>query len=390
MTSAELGDTVLVVDDDPNVLAGLRRHLGTRFNIACAQSGDEALQLVASGTPVAVALCDMRMPGMSGLELLKELRQVAPDTVRMMLTGNGDQRTATEAINQGNVFRFFTKPCPLSALTDGIEAGLQQYRLITAERELLHGTVTGSVRMLTEVLALVAPAMFARSQRLRTWAVAVGRVLRLPDTWCLETAALLAGIGMVAIPPEVAARHQAGHPLTAGEQAMVDKVPEIGADLIANIPRLEKVAEAVALQRASFAVRGDAVPLEARILHALLLLDEGGGGKVSAAALAALTQAGGRLDPDIVRAVRNALGADAADAEHTRRVRMDVGLSGLMPGDVLESDLMLGNGRLVLAAGETVTNAAFVRLRNLAKMFPFREPVRVTRAQYSERRHRWQ
>jgi response regulator RpfG family c-di-GMP phosphodiesterase len=389
MASVDTGNMVLVVDDDPNILAGLRRHLEPRFNIACAQSGGEALQLVANGAPVAVALCDMRMPGMSGLELLKELRKLAPDTVRMMLTGNGDQRTAAEAINQGNVFRFFTKPCPLSALTDGIQAGLRQYRLVTAERELLHGTVTGSVRMLTEVLALVAPAMFARSQRLRAWAVAVGHAMRLPDLWCLETSALLSGVGMVAVPPDLAARHQAGHPLTAAEQAMVDKVPEIGADLVGNVPRLEKVAQVVALQRASFGVRGDALPIEARILHALLVLDALGGGTVTLTALGALSNTGDRLDPDVVRAVRNALGVGAG-ANAFDRVRLEISLSGLLPDDVLESDLVLTNGRLVLASGETVTNAAFVRLRNLAKMFPFKEPVRVARAQLGERRHRWQ
>lgn len=390
MTMQCRDDTILVVDDDPNVLAGLRRHLGARFHLTCAQSGDEALALVERDGPVAVALCDMRMPGMSGLDLLQRLQQVTPDTVRMMLTGNGDQRTATEAINQGNVFRFFTKPCPLNTLTEGIEAALRQHHLITAERELLTGTVSGSIRLLTEVLALVAPAMFERSQRLRDWAGQVSTALNLPSSWCLEMAAALSCIGMVSIPPEILARHQSGHALTEAEQSMLDKVPEISAKLIGNIPRLEKVAEAVALQCARYDERGDLLPIEARVLHALLVVDEAGGGKLGPAALATLFQVPGRLDPFIAAAVATTLGQSAPGRTDDPRVHQDTAISGLLPGDILESDLSLANGRLVLAAGQPITNAVFVRLKNLAKMFSFREPVRVSRLQSSERLYRWQ
>lgn len=381
-------DTVLLVDDDPNILAGLRRHLAGRFNIACAHNGDEALKLVSGGEPVAVAVCDMRMPGMTGLELLQRLRVVAPDTVRMMLTGNGDQRTATEAINQGNVFRFFTKPCSLASLTEGIEAGIRQYELITAERRLLSGTVVGSVRMLTEILSLVAPETFQRGQRLYRWAGATAAEMRLDDSWCLETAALLAGIGFVAVPAEVIARQRTGHALTDAEQSMLRNVPEIGASLIANVPRLERVAKVVATQRGRFD-SGEPLLLEARLLHALMVVDDECGGALASAALARLDRFPGLLDPVAVVAVRAALGRMADEAAPTR-VHMLTAVAGLLPGDELEGDLLLANGRLVLAAGERITDTVFVRLRNLAKMFSFEEPVRVSRPQNSERQFRWQ
>jgi len=130
---------ILIVDDDAGLLAGLNRVLGDRFEIVAAQSGKEALTKVLSDGPFAVIVSDMRMPGMDGLEVLQRMQDLAPSTVRMMLTGNVDQSTAVKAINAGNVFRFFNKPMPIKDLADGIEAGLKQYELNVAAIAHLKG-----------------------------------------------------------------------------------------------------------------------------------------------------------------------------------------------------------------------------------------------------------
>ena len=81
----------------------------------------------------------MNMPLMNGVEFLKNVREIAPDTVRMMLTGNSDLKTAMNAANEGNVFRFLTKPCPSRLMGESLADGIRHYRLITAEREVLEG-----------------------------------------------------------------------------------------------------------------------------------------------------------------------------------------------------------------------------------------------------------
>lgn len=132
-----VSNKVLIVDDDANLLAGLLRILRGRFNVVGVTSGKEALAKVADAGPFAVILSDMRMPGMDGLELLRYMQDLAPDSVRMMLTGNPDQKTAVEAINSGKVFHFFIKPSPIKDLISGIEAGLQQYTLNLSIRKHL-------------------------------------------------------------------------------------------------------------------------------------------------------------------------------------------------------------------------------------------------------------
>ena len=150
-------DKTLFVDDEPNVLAACKRSLGRKVKITTATSGAEGLETIRKDGPFAVVLSDMRMPEMDGIQFICAVRQLAPDTVCMMLTGNSDQETAMNAVNRGQIFRFLTKPCPQEDLFAALEAGIKQYRLITAEKELLQKTLTGSIRALVDVLGLVNP-----------------------------------------------------------------------------------------------------------------------------------------------------------------------------------------------------------------------------------------
>ena len=134
---------VLFVDDEPNVLDGIRRVIHKKFDVSTAVSGAEALRLLEAEPEFAVIVSDMRMPEMSGVELLAEVKRSRPDMVRIMLTGNQDQKTAIEAVNRGEVFKFLTKPCEAATLTAALELSLRQYQLLTAERELLTRTLAG-------------------------------------------------------------------------------------------------------------------------------------------------------------------------------------------------------------------------------------------------------
>ncbi len=130
-------EKILLVDDDPNVLSGYRRHLGRRFTLLTALGGPEALALLANEPDVAVIIADMRMPVMNGVQFLTECARRHPDAVRMMLTGNADQDTAVQAVNRGHVFRFLSKPAAIEDVVEAVEAGLKQHHLHRAEHELI-------------------------------------------------------------------------------------------------------------------------------------------------------------------------------------------------------------------------------------------------------------
>jgi DNA-binding NtrC family response regulator len=89
---------VLFVDDEPNALEAFERQLRKRFSIRTAESAREALKILEKYGPCAVIVSDMRMPGMDGIQLLSRVKDLYPDTVRIMLTGNADQETAIGSV----------------------------------------------------------------------------------------------------------------------------------------------------------------------------------------------------------------------------------------------------------------------------------------------------
>ena len=127
---------ILIVDDEAYLLEAARRHLEKEFDVITANGGKEALEILSARPEFAVLIADMHMPGMNGLDLLIQSMQIAPDTVRIMLTGSGEQQTAMAAINQGHVFAFLRKPCPGEKLKAEIRAAVQQYHVTIADKEV--------------------------------------------------------------------------------------------------------------------------------------------------------------------------------------------------------------------------------------------------------------
>lgn len=115
---------ILFVDDEPAVLDGLRRGLRDHaggWDMTFLENPGEALERAAA---FDLAVCDMIMPAMNGIDLIVAMRRTQPDGVYILLTGAGDLPSAIDAINRAGIFRFFTKPCPADHLAKGIAAGL--------------------------------------------------------------------------------------------------------------------------------------------------------------------------------------------------------------------------------------------------------------------------
>ncbi len=386
-----MSEQILVVDDDHHLLSAFRRQLGERFDIATAQNGKDAIAAVHEAldaqAPFAVVLCDMRMPGIDGIETLEQIRDLSPDTVRLMLTGNADQQTAIDSINRGQIFRFYTKPYPLDQLGDGLQAALEQYRLVIAERELLEKTVTGSIKMLTDLMSLSDPVAYGLATRLRDWIQTLQKSFNMPYRWQLEVAASLVAVGHVALPPDLVAKKRQHVALNETEQLIFERTPEIARDLLANIPRLSKVAEIVFLQDRGFdgsgfpedGPKGNAIPLDARILKILKdLAAATDGGPLTAAALASLDKHKQQYDPVLLGKVRTCLKALVSGQAPAATVQLP--LAALRSGHVLLSDVRLINGHLIFPAHTALTQNQISRLQNLRKIFSFIEPVKVTEA----------
>ena len=377
---------ILFVDDDPNLLAAFQRNLRKLFSFDTATGGAEALALIKSSGPYAVIVADMQMPEMNGVELLAKVCEAAPDTVRVMLTGNADQLTATQAVNKGHIFSFLNKPCEPEALRLTLESALKQYALVTVERELLEGTLAGSVKVLSEVLSMIDPAAFGRGQKLRDSVRVFGQWLGMPTTWLYEMAALLADIGLVSVPPLILRKLEQGMDLIARERDMVERSPRIGHDLLVNIPRMEPVAKIVLYQSKHYdgsgfpsdKVAGEAIPFGARmlkILHDRVLLESEGIVKKRA-----YDTMKGRLhtyDPVLLDKCFQCFEAFLENAISADRKVLSLPVHELLPGQVLVSDIKTMNDVLLVAAGNRLTEIMISRLNNYAVFDTIKEPIYV-------------
>ncbi|MGQ9504810.1 MAG: HD domain-containing phosphohydrolase [Thermogutta sp.] len=375
-----MNQRILFVDDDPHILQAFQRTLRKRFDLDVAVGPEEGLRKVMKNGPFAVVVSDMRMPNMNGVEYLREVRKISPDTVRMILTGNADQQSAIDAVNEGYIFRFLTKPCPAEVLVKALEAGLEQHRLITAEKELLTSTLAGCIRVLTEILSLVAPEAFGRAVRVRDLVSRLCRELNVADAWQVEIATMLAPIGCIAMPEEIVTRAIRGEPLKDTEQATFQTHPRIAHDLISKIPRLEQVARIVAYQDKLYdgsgfpadLIQGEEIPLGSRIIKLAYDWDSLiSTGLSPELALAEITDRHGWYDPKVVNALRKTL-----NVQQMCIVR-EMKISDLVDGLILADNVYSVNGTLLCSKGQEITPAIRFRLRNYAVNVGIARPVRV-------------
>ena len=372
---------ILFVDDEPTVLDVLRRQLRHQFTVETAQTGDEALATIRQHGPFAAVVADYRMPRMSGVDLLVTVREVAPDTVRVVMTGQCDMEAAVSAINEGHIFRFLTKPCPTVTLVKVLQGCVAQYRLQHAERELLEKTLSGSVRVLSDILSLVSPEAFGRAGRLKDCVVHVVKALTLPDAWQDQVAALLSQIGCITLPGDTIAKMINDLPMSNSDRETIAAHPGVARSLLAHIPRLESVAQMIALQRAPLPpgartreelLREPAEIVGARLLHVALAVDQRMlHGRSVSEAVTDLRRSANEFGPVLVEALERFAARRAGTRVEAAFVR---DLKTLM---VLDEDVRTRDGLLLVSRGQQVTVAVIQRLRSFARGVGVAEPFRV-------------
>jgi response regulator RpfG family c-di-GMP phosphodiesterase len=371
---------ILFVDDETNILAAFKRQLHNLYDVDTAQGGMAGLEKVRTEGPFAVVVADLRMPGMDGIQFLTRTKEVSPDSVRMMLTGHADLATAINAINEGSIFRLLIKPCPHEVLVSSLDAALQQYRLVTAERDLLEKTLSNTVKLLSEVLSLTNPMAFSRTLRLRRIVRQIAANLRIRDGWQLELAAMLSQTGCVTLPTDILEKVYAGIPLTKNEQSLFASHPLIGYKLLINIPRLEVIASIIKDQQKPFEEypaqpeSGDAKKISqgAQILKIALDYDQLIQNNLAhAAAVQVLKEKPRQYNPEYVAGL-----GEKEIITGGWQVKL-VDSESVEIGMIADEDIHAKDGGLVMAKGQEMSMASVERLQLLAKGIGMIEPFRV-------------
>lgn len=363
--SSETRSRVLLVDDEEDVTRSLKRLLRKAFDVTTAASGEEALAQIEANDPFSVIVSDMRMPGMNGAEFLGRARVASRDSVRILLTGQADLEAAIQAVNDGGIFRFLTKPCGAESFRQIMADADALYRQKFAERDVLQQTLRGSVLVLADLLGVVNPRVARRSMEVRDAMANLARGLGVEDTWQFEVAGALSHLGCTTLPGPLVERALLGEALNDAERATWMSHPEFSASLIAHVPRLKDVSEMIARQLEVASEHGtkgpalqwDPVILGGEMLRTVIALSrEQSRGKNRSEGLAVMRRRGG-YPLELLTALRK-IGAPEPE-EHV----ISITCSQLRPRMLLRQDLRSRSGVVLAAAGTTV-NRTLVRLAN--------------------------
>ncbi|MEM5530034.1 HD domain-containing phosphohydrolase [Gammaproteobacteria bacterium AS21] len=362
--------SILFVDDEQNILNAYKRSLRKYFDIHTALSGAQALELIKEKHKFSVIISDMQMPNMNGVEFLQLAKKASKNSVRIMLTGNADQQTAIDAINQGDIYRFVNKPCTPEQMLDVLKVAIKQYLLITAEQELLQTTLKKSIEVLIETLTLACPSSFGSINRIKQHVGKCVRLMGAENTWKFESMAMLALVGYICLPDELLDKIANGQLLTQEQEEQYLKHSEVGYQLIKKIPRLDDIANVIKFQNKHYdgtgfpedELAGKDIPIGARVLK--LALDYERFSHITGSSDKALFQMekyAERYDPQIKKVFIEYL------HNYRKESVQALNLLALEEGMIIAEDIHTPEGILLVSEGQEITASLLNRLYNFDK-----------------------
>jgi response regulator RpfG family c-di-GMP phosphodiesterase len=375
-----MNNKILCVDDEESILRGFQLNLRKDFELHLAANGREGLEVFEKEKGFALVLSDMRMPEMDGATMLSKIKAIDPEVVTVLLTGHTDFESAIAAVNEGNVFRMLSKPCPPETLIKVLKDGLAQHDLIISKRILLDQTLRGAVDALAQSLSTAKPLFFGRAQRVRRIAKEIGEKLNVPNAWRLDVAAVFSQLSYISIPEAVSEDVYHNRKLSPEVKEMVKKLPDDTQKIIQKIPGLEEVGEIfkkVDIQYRFETPDNEGIRISASILKVALDYDyyeqQGHDKNLIIQTLVSRTK---DYDPKITEILSELLlvAGQSYKLEEVSLKKLEVGMR-------LAQDLKLNDGMLVASSGADIDGQLLKVIRNYESCYevcPFPKKLQVS------------
>jgi response regulator RpfG family c-di-GMP phosphodiesterase len=372
--------SILVVDDAPDMLRLLANLLKDRYRVQIASCGVKALELAVGNPPPDLILLDVMMPGMDGYEVCRRLK-CHPSTREipvLFLTARDREEDEETGFEVGCV-DYLLKPISPPLVLARIRTHLEQRRLRLAERELMEKTLKGSLAMVVELLSLVNPSAFGWARDMADLSEQVGAALEMEEPWMVGLAAVLSQIGVLTIPDSILGKVRNRMMLNSEERETFNRVPEIGYQLLRNIPRMEEVAEVIHYAQKNYNGtgfpmddrQGEEIPLGSRVLRVTFDFMTRLSAKESPSAAARnMLHHTAWYDPMVLRALKDVVdhGEWASAIPLKTEGIHEVAVEDLQVGQVIAYSIETANGLLLLRGNTTLMPSQLERLRNFAKV----------------------
>jgi hypothetical protein len=270
-----------------------------------------------------------------------------------------------------------------------IEEGIAHHQTVVAERELLEQTLSGSVKMLVDIIAVSRPRAHLRASMIQRWARRVNKALDATPSLEQGISAMLCTLGYLTLPDSLADRYFGGADLSPAEKASVNEAAAMARDLVLNIPRMEGIAEAIYYCRKGYDGsgfpeddrKGEDIPVAARVLCALIDLAEISVDETPSfvRCMEELEANAPRYDPNVLEVMRQVLGGDQHFAGSPNADKISVPILQLLAGDILAADIRDAEDRLLLAAGSLLSPITLKRIRSNQTLMNANSSIEVWR-----------
>ncbi len=412
---------ILFVDDEINILKSLRRVFrGEKYNIFTATDGKAGLDIIREKN-ISLVVSDQRMPSMSGVEFLNEVKKMSPQTMRVMLTGYADKKATLEAINTGEVYRFVTKPWDDLEIKIIIDQAIRQYKLVENNKKLNELTKTqnyelqelnlslekkveerthiisqkkdelervykelernffDSIRVFVGILELYNPVLGNHSKRTAALArmMAANEELSEKDVETVEIAAMLHDVGMVGMPKEISDAKPFN--LQGENLKMYEKHPVIGQSIIKHIKKLDPIGRIIRSHHERFdgagypdGLKGEHIPVHSRIIAVADFYDEisvfglpESGERDPKAIIEFIKISSGKMfDPRMVQSLTRVL----KEIKGKLKNEIEVSAENLTGGMVISRDIRTVTGILLVTKGTTLNETYVTEVKNYRKI----------------------
>ena len=374
-----MNNKILCVDDEESILRGFQLNLRKDFEVHLASDGVEGLEVFEKEGGFALVLSDMRMPRMNGADMQAEIKKQNHEDSTILLTGHTDFDSAMAAVNDGNVFRMLSKPCPPERLIKVLKDGLEQHDLVKSKRILLDQTLRGAVEALAESLSTAKPLFFGRVQRVRRMANELAKKLSIPNAWRVDVASVFSQLAYLALPENVTEDVYYRKDLSKDVKSLLSKFPEDTRNILNKIPGLEEIGEilkSVDVQYRFEQEKEDGVRIAASILKVALDFDyyeEQGYDR--SIIVSTLRERNKEYDPKVTDTLSDLI-VIAAETLTLREIKIEEVDLGMR----LSQELRLVDGFLIAAAGTDVDRQLLKVIRNYNSCYaesPFPKKIQV-------------
>jgi response regulator RpfG family c-di-GMP phosphodiesterase len=264
----KIANTVIVVADEEYIRNSIIRLFSDiDMRVLSASSASEALSHFQR-EEIAVIVSDNQMPGLMGIDLLSKIKEISPDTMKILMTGYADLATAVDAINRGEVFRFITKPWDDDALIDTVREAIKRYQIVQGLKKEDESTLLS----LAQTIELKDPYTRGHCESVARYALMIAGSLRLSDELKKEIryGSWLHDCGKIGIPENILNKNGS---LDEHEFEIIKNHPRWGADVAVHAHMSENIVKIILHHHEKYdgsgypsGLRGHGIPFVARIV----------------------------------------------------------------------------------------------------------------------------